>query len=144
MHNKLISYFLVVAQFTLIIIIAWYCGLYSTWLPLFMLIIAICLGLWAIASMHFRVSVLPDVRSSQKLITSGPYGYIRHPMYASVLIACQAFMLNRPDIISAFMWLLLLVVLLIKMSYEERQLSRRFNSYCMYMTRTKRLIPFVY
>lgn len=144
MRNKWISYILVTAQFGLISILVWYCRFSSAWLSLILLMIAASLGLLAIASMQFKVSVLPDVRSSQTLITGGPYRFIRHPMYTAVLIACQALMLNRPDVISAFMWLLLLVVLLIKMSYEEQQLARRFKTYSMYMTRTKRLIPFVY
>ncbi len=142
--RKTKPYILVTLQFGLLIALAWYGSIFGGWLQNTQLAIAIALGIWAIASMHFNVSVLPDVRDRQELIVTGPYTYIRHPMYTAVLLAGQAWMQNNLSFVSAIMWLALLAVLLIKLDYEETQLLAKFKTYKKYKQKTKRLIPFIY
>ena len=138
------SYLLVVAQFGLIAFFVWYCGVWGDLVSNILTYIAIAIGVWAIITMRFRVSVLPDVLDKQELFTGGPYRYIRHPMYTAVLTATFAWMLNRLDVVSVMAWLLIVIVLHIKLSYEEDQLSKKFSNYKQYKARTKRLIPYLY
>jgi protein-S-isoprenylcysteine O-methyltransferase Ste14 len=86
-------------------------------------------------------SILPQAR---KLVTSGPYKWIRHPLYLSEQIAVFGIMLQ-------FMqpWALLVVasslaLQLWRMGYEERILKRTFPAYGNYAAQTARLIPGVY
>ncbi|HQU29297.1 MAG TPA: methyltransferase, partial [Nitrospirales bacterium] len=44
-------------------------------------------GLWALPAMgRHQVKVFPEISVQGKLIVFGPYRWIRHPMYTSVLL----------------------------------------------------------
>ena len=106
---------------------------------------SIVLGLWAIFSMRqSRLNVLPDVRSGSSLILTGPYKYIRHPMYLAVILFATSLLLAHFTVLRAGVYLLLLVDLILKMQYEEIILMKEFSDYKAYRSKTKRLIPFVY
>ncbi len=103
------------------------------------------LGAWAVATMKPRnINPLPRPLRDARLVTRGPYRWIRHPMYAAVLMMTLALLLDRPTLVRLVVWLVLLADLLVKMQYEETLLARRFPEYAFYRKRTKRLIPFVY
>lgn len=103
------------------------------------------LGLWALATMDRRsLTVMPDVRPGGSLATRGPYRYIRHPMYAAVLLAGLALVLDHPSTARVTAYAVLFVDLLLKLEYEERLLEREYPEYAAYRARTKRLIPFIY
>ena len=137
------SHVLVGIQFTIIGAIVAYCGVRGGLVQNAITIAALFLGIWAIATLRFSVNVLPDVRESQLLFTEGPYKFIRHPMYTSVLLATAAWVSNRPDVFSVLLWLMLLADLLIKLRYEESLLTARFPDYKAYSKKAKRLIPFI-
>jgi len=102
-------------------------------------------GLWAIQVMGLRqVKVFPEVASRGKLIILGPYRWIRHPMYTSVLLVTLAWTLGNSLTYRIILWVGLLITLLIKLQYEERLLIERFPEYEAYRRQTKRLIPFVW
>ena len=131
-------------QFILIILIAFYAGGFEGVVENIMMISGVSLGLWAVVTMKLRVNIFPDVRNNQQLFTSGPYKYIRHPMYTAVLLVTLAWVLQRIDFVSVGMWLLLLLVLIEKLNYEEKLLLFKFKKYKSYMQKTKRLLPLVY
>ncbi|MBC8319580.1 MAG: isoprenylcysteine carboxylmethyltransferase family protein [Bacteroidetes bacterium] len=91
-----------------------------------------------------NVNITPTVKQNSELITTGPYRIIRHPMYIAQLVAVL------PLIIDYFSWyrltamLILIVILLVKIEYEEKQLSAHFTEYSLYKEKTKKMIPFVY
>ncbi len=102
-------------------------------------------GVWALATMQLRyLNPLPEPRRDARLVTRGPYRWIRHPMYAAVLITMGALVIDQPTMARLVVWLVLLGDLVLKMDYEETLLARRFPEYLAYRKRTKRLIPFVY
>lgn len=110
-----------------------------------MLAAGVMLGLWALATMDRRsLTALPDVRPGGSLATRGPYRAIRHPMYAAVLLAGLALVLDQPSVTRVAAYAVLAVDLLLKLSYEERLLEREYPEYGAYRARTKRLIPFLY
>jgi protein-S-isoprenylcysteine O-methyltransferase Ste14 len=87
------------------------------------------------------LSILPEAR---RLVTSGPYALIRHPLYLGEMVALTGVAVQY---LSA--WALLLLALvwafqLQRMTYEELVLSRVFPEYEDYMTRKARLVPGVY
>ncbi len=60
----------------------------------------IALGLWALSVMGWRnFNVTPRVRQGAHLVTNGPYGRIRHPMYAAVLLAVWSLVIDRPTVL---------------------------------------------
>lgn len=102
------------------------------------------LGVWAIVAMGIRrVSVSPELQSNAKLTTTGPYRFVRHPMYTSLLMFAGGLAFSPFAIWKAIVWFILLGVLLIKTVIEEQQLRSRFPEYETYARRVKRLVPFV-
>ena len=144
--NALLSYGLVFVQLVCLGLIALTGPLFAT-NPVLLLVegAAGFLGLWAIWTMGIdNLNVTPDVKHRARLVTNGPYRYIRHPMYSALLVGALALVLDVFSPVRLSLWLFLLVDLLIKLSYEERLLSRDLEGYSDHMQRTKRLLPFVF
>jgi protein-S-isoprenylcysteine O-methyltransferase Ste14 len=98
---------------------------------------AITVALWLGRSF----SILPQAR---QLVVSGPYRFIRHPLYLAEAIAALGVMLqfSQP-------WALMIAIVgfsfqIVRMHYEERVLSAAYPTYRDYMARTARLIPHIY
>lgn len=105
------------------------------------------LGLWAIQVMR-TISVLnlrPEVKKGSTLVTSGPYAFIRHPMYASVLLVAFSLILNYPALPRIIAGIILLIDLIIKINFEEKFLEEHFGEkYISYKKKTYKLIPNIY
>lgn len=103
-----------------------------------------CLALWALAANKpGNFNIRPTPRSGGALITSGPYRWIRHPMYTSVLLAAAAAAWKSCGAADVLLWLALFGVLLAKAGIEERALLRRFPDYQGYRQRTTRFVPWL-
>jgi len=117
----------------------------SGWSLRGMLAVGGVIGLWAIQVMGLRqVKVFPEVAGQGNLIVLGPYRWVRHPMYTSVLLVTLAWTLGNPLSYRIMLWVGLLMTLVVKLRYEENLLMERFPEYEAYRCRTKRLIPFVW
>ncbi|HEY2444589.1 MAG TPA: isoprenylcysteine carboxylmethyltransferase family protein, partial [Rhizomicrobium sp.] len=86
-------------------------------------------------------SLLPEAR---RLVTTGPYRRIRHPLYLAGLVGSLGAMLQYRQ-----PWALLIVLAALgfqiaRMSYEEQVLRATFPEYGRYIARTWRLVPGVY
>jgi protein-S-isoprenylcysteine O-methyltransferase Ste14 len=101
--------------------------------------------LWAVFVIRpHRVNPLPDLRRNARLVTRGPYRWVRHPMYTGVLAIALAWLLDTFTGGRLIATTILAADLLAKASYEETLLRKRFPEYAAYAKRTKRMIPFVY
>jgi protein-S-isoprenylcysteine O-methyltransferase Ste14 len=81
----------------------------------------------------------------QTVISSGPYRYLRHPMYAGGLLL----FLGTPLLLGSWCGLLLVVLLILVVAVrailEERVLRDELPGYAAYMKQVKyRLIPYVW
>ncbi len=114
--------------------------------PVFLLLEALggALGVWAIWAMRLgNFAVTPDIMSGARFVSRGPYRYIRHPMYASLLLMTLALVLSHYSAFRLAIWAVLLVDLWLKLSYEEKKLVAHFEEYASYRRRTSRLVPCV-
>ena len=83
-------------------------------------------------------------KQNPELVTSGPYRYIRHPIYTGILTAALA---STIDV--SIYWLLVFIIWAIYFIYsaviEEKRMSKQFpKDYPAYKAKTKMLIPFIF
>ncbi len=86
-------------------------------------------------------SILPEAR---KLVTTGPYAYIRHPLYLAEAIATIGAVISFLSYQAVMLMIAQFGLQIIRMRYEERILRDAFPDYAEYAKRTARLIPGVY
>lgn len=143
--RSVFSVFLVIIQFTCIILLALKGTIITTnFFLLISQIVFILLGIWALVSMKFRFNISPDLLEGSEFINVGPYKYIRHPMYLATLGITLCWILPDFTPLLFIIWIILLINLLIKLHYEESILKQKFIFYQEYSKQTKKLIPFIY
>lgn len=116
----------------------------SSALYLVSLLLIICGTVFAISAglvLGRSISLLPEAR---RLVTSGPYALIRHPLYLGEIVAVVGVALQYMSAWAVLLVGLLCVFQLQRMKYEERVLLQVFPEYGEYMARTARLVPGMY
>lgn len=88
-------------------------------------------------------SVFPQPRPGARLVTSGPYRYVRHPMYLAVVLFAGGVALGWHTLLHGFAFTALALVLHLKVGMEEAALAERFPEYRDYRDRTPRWLPFI-
>lgn len=85
------------------------------------------------------------VEEGQRVIDTGLYGVVRHPMYFATVLLFLAMPLILGSWISFLIFLAYPVLIALRIRDEERLLERELAGYTEYKTRVKyRLIPFVW
>lgn len=99
-------------------------------------------AMWALAGSY---TVWLGVRPGQRLVTSGPYRFVRHPGYLSYILSLTGIGLALGSLIALALAVLVVPFLMWRIGTEERMLLAEFGDrYRDYMRRAKRLLPFVY
>ncbi|MBO5755901.1 MAG: isoprenylcysteine carboxylmethyltransferase family protein [Clostridia bacterium] len=85
------------------------------------------------------------VEAGQRVVDTGLYGVVRHPMYLASLFLFLSMPLVLGSLLSFFVFLLYPVLIVFRIVYEERLLEKELEGYAEYRKKVKyRLIPFVW
>jgi protein-S-isoprenylcysteine O-methyltransferase Ste14 len=85
------------------------------------------------------------LKKSHELITTGPYHYVRHPIYTGILLMAFAATLSLGTLSACIGFLIILFAIWLKLKEEEALLAEHFpEEYPSYKNRTKVLIPFLW
>ena len=85
------------------------------------------------------------VTENQKVIDSGLYGIVRHPMYSATLILFIMMPLVLGSLIAFAVFLAYPFIITVRIRDEEKLLARELDGYTEYMEKVKyRLIPFIW
>ena len=90
---------------------------------------------------HYAARVV-EVEQGQKVIDTGPYAIVRHPMYLGILVLYIVSPLALGSYWAVLPMLLMIPILVARLRNEETVLVRDLPGYADYMQRTKyRLVP---
>ena len=86
-----------------------------------------------------------EVQENQKVIDTGLYGVVRHPMYLATFLMFLPMPLILGSLFGLIPFALYPVLIVIRILNEEKVLSRELHGYTDYMKKVKyRLIPFIW
>jgi protein-S-isoprenylcysteine O-methyltransferase Ste14 len=108
-----------------------------------LLMLAGWLGILAVFRANSYAAATIQVEAGQRVISTGPYAIVRHPMYAAALLMLLGF----PIALGSWWGILVFVVLLPALAWrlidEERVLLRDLEGYVDYRRKVRyRLIPY--
>lgn len=78
------------------------------------------------------------------LVTSGPYRYIRHPIYAAIVVLTGAGAAAHLSWLSGALCVFVLGCALLRIFCEEALVTARYPEYREYAARTWRMLPYVF
>ena len=105
---------------------------------------AVALMIWARMTFGTRSFHAAANPTEGGLVTSGPYHYIRHPIYAAVCLFAWPPVVAGLSVRAALAALLVTTGAIVRMLCEERLLVTRYSGYVEYMRTTKRMVPGVF
>lgn len=86
-----------------------------------------------------------EVQENQKVIDTGLYGIVRHPMYSATLFLFLSMGIILGSLISCAILLLYIPIIAKRIKNEEKVLEEGLEGYSEYKTRVKfKVIPFVW
>jgi len=106
-------------------------------------LLAIALSIWARRSFQTGQFSIDAEPAEGTLLATGPYQFIRHPMYTSALLFVWSSILGHLSFITVIMGLMVTSVIAVRIVTEEQFLRTRFPDYAEYSRKTKRIIPFI-
>jgi len=118
--------------------------IWLTVVSLALLVGSLCWVAWAMKVNSFAAATI-QVEAGQQVISSGPYRFVRHPMYLGgvVMELCMAPALG--SFVALPIFALLVPLFVFRLIKEERFLRQQLPGYAEYCLRTRfRLVPFIW
>jgi protein-S-isoprenylcysteine O-methyltransferase Ste14 len=108
-------------------------------------IVGVAFAIWSRQTLRNNWSGVVTITEGQQFIRSGPYGIVRHPIYAGMLLALLGTTLVASTVGSLLGLVLAILSLGQKAWFEEKFLMVEFGEqYARYRREVKFLIPFLY
>ncbi len=96
------------------------------------------LAFWSAWYLGRSFSLLPQAR---ELVTTGPYRYVRHPIYLGGLLITVGEIWLRFSPLVVALNIVFVAAQIVRLRYEEVILARTFPEYAAYREKTSALIP---
>ncbi len=91
-----------------------------------------------------NLTAVPFPKAEATLVETGPYGFVRHPMYSGAMIAALGWALCVHGWLTIGYAIALFLFFDIKSRREEKWLMEKFSGYESYQRRVRKLIPYIY
>ncbi len=101
------------------------------------IIIAFIILLVAIKDLGRNLSPFPRPIKNSNLVTTGIYGFMRHPMYYSLIFISFGVFIIKLSIYYLFLSISLGLIIKFKIALEEQYLNNKFKNYLLYKNEVK-------
>ncbi len=109
------------------------------WSGFALVIAGLALLSWAHQTLSASFSGNLEIREQHKLVTNGPYRWIRHPIYAAIILWSAGLALITANWFIAFIPLAFALFFILRVPDEEKMMVEAFgDEYRDYMKRTGR------
>jgi protein-S-isoprenylcysteine O-methyltransferase Ste14 len=102
------------------------------------------LAVRGVVDLRENLSVFPRPPASARLVDSGAYRLVRHPIYAGLILGTLGWSLVTASVPAMAGAAALALFLDLKSRREELWLSQQFDGYDAYRARTRRFVPWLY
>jgi protein-S-isoprenylcysteine O-methyltransferase Ste14 len=109
-----------------------------------LLLIATVTVLWIFT--HNKIgnfNIVPEIKDEAKLIVTGPYKFVRHPMYSSLILFMLGVVLWHFNWINLLALTIMSIAVILKAFKEEKLWHVNDATYEAYKKRTTMIIPFL-
>ena len=96
--------------------------------------LATALTIWGIWVLRYSFSITIEARS---LVTSGPYRWVRHPIYLGEILASAAVVVWRWSLMNVSFFLAFLIIQILRSRWEESKLKKIFPRYRELLSRSR-------
>jgi protein-S-isoprenylcysteine O-methyltransferase Ste14 len=104
---------------------------------------AAALMLWARITFGWRSFHGAADATAGGLVTTGPYRFIRHPIYTAILLFVWAGVAARGTVVDVLLAIVATGAVAVRIGAEEQLVVGTYPEYAEYMRHTKRIIPFM-
>ena len=112
------------------------------WAGFALALLSLALLAWPEAALGAQWSAQLQMRNKHRLITSGPYAHVRHPLYTSILGLGLRLALLTAHVLFVVFAILAPVGVMLRAPKEEQMLLERFGeAYRTYMQATGKYLP---
>lgn len=117
-------------------------GLVPYALGLLLCVLGLGFTVWARVHLGTNWSDAVSHKQGHELVSSGPYAWVRHPIYTGLLLAFVSVAVARGDLKSFIGCTIMTLGMLHKLRIEERWMAETFgDAYAEYRARVPALIP---
>ena len=119
-------------------------GIGFTLIGLLITFSGLAFAIWARVHLGKNWSGMPAIREGHTLTRTGPYRFVRHPIYSGIILAFFGTAIGVGYFWTFSCVLLIFVLFVIKFRMEEKFLEEEFGEeYANYKREVKALIPYV-
>ena len=122
----------------------WPVGLVPFWLGAAITIAGLLFAVWAREHLGRNWSRSVTIKKDHELITTGPYGVVRHPIYTGILAGFLGMAIAISEVRGFIVLGLVFIVFWIKFRMEEQWMRSQFGeTYARYARQTAALVPYL-
>ncbi len=123
----------------------WPSRLASFWIGAAVTVCGLLFAVWARDHLASNWSSAVTIKQGHELITSGPYGVVRHPIYTGILTGFLGTAIALSQVRGVIGLVLIFVVLWAKLRKEEQWMQSQFGeTYAAYAQQTAALVPYIF